>query len=326
MKSMGAMARWLAMALLSLAAQLAGAQANYPSKPIQFILPYAAGGVSNALMHLLGQQMTEHWGQPVVILNKPGANSALGTEFVARAPADGYTIMMTTTGHVMLQNTMKDLSWDAIRDFEPVATVALSQYTLVVNPKLHVNTLQEFVALSKSRPGGLTFGSGGSGGPSHLAGEQFIARTGAHLRHVPYSNKGGAAVITDLVGGQIDAYFSPPSIVQFVNSGRLKALAVSGSTRAPALPEVPTFAEAGLPNFDVTVWFGVLAPAGTPKPVVQKLAAEFNRIVSMPEMKEKIIALEMQPFFTPPERFGATMRDDKARFAKLIKDAGLKFD
>jgi tripartite-type tricarboxylate transporter receptor subunit TctC len=259
----------------------------------------------------------------VIVEPRPGANTAIGTDLVAKSAPDGYTILMASSQHVILPNTMRNLPYDAIRDFTPVTAVAKMQYIMAANPALPANTLPEFIALLKAKPDTYTFGSGGAGGPGHLAMEQFMKMSGTRLRYIPYNNKGMAAVLAELMGGQIDIYVTPPGIGGYVSTGKLKAFAVSGDKRAPTLPNVPTFKEAGLPALDASAWYAVLGPANMPKPIVDKLAADFAEVLAMPDVKEKIATLEMEPFVMGPAPFGQLMKTDRDRYIKIIQDAGL---
>lgn len=313
---------WVLLALCIVFAPLARAQSDYPNRPIQMILPWSTGGSSSNLMLYLGQKMAEDLGQPVVLENRPGANSVIGTNLLAKSAPDGYTMMLTTSGHVMLPYTTPNLPFDVIKDFTPVATLTNTQYALVVNPKIPARTLREFIDLAKARPTEFFYGE--SGGSSHLAAEQFNLMTGTRLQRVPYANKGAAAVLNDLVGGQIHAFFAP-GVAPYVTAGRLRALAISGDGRSPALPDVPTFTEAGLPNFEVKVWYGILAPSGTPKPIVDRVSGSLARILTMPEVKSALLQMDLDTFISTPEAFQSLMRADKARYEKIITDAKITF-
>ncbi|RYY99046.1 MAG: tripartite tricarboxylate transporter substrate binding protein [Comamonadaceae bacterium] len=310
-------------AVLAASAFTVGAQASWPDKPIHFVFPSTAGGSGVGLMHVLAQQLSARWKQPVVVEPRPGANSAIGTDYVAKAAPDGYTILMATSQHVILHHSMPKLPYDAIRDFTPIAAVARMQYIMAANPKLEANTLKEFIALAKARPDTITFGSGGAGGPGHLAVERFMKMTDTRLRYIPYNNKGMSAVVSELIGGQIDIYVSPPGIGGHIASGKLKALAVSGDTRSPSIPNVPTFREAGLPDLDASAWYAVLGPANMPKAIVDRMAADIAEVMALPEVREKVRTLELEPISIGPAEFGAIMRADKDRYTKIVKDAGL---
>jgi tripartite-type tricarboxylate transporter receptor subunit TctC len=318
-----AMLRAILFALLAACAFAARAQTDFPNKPVRFIFPSTAGGSGVGLMHVLAEKLSAKWKQPVLVEPRPGANTSIGTELVAKAQPDGYTILMASSQHVILHHTMRNLPYDGIRDFTPIAGVARMQYIMAANPAIPANTLQEFIALLKAKPEGYTFGSGGAGGPGHLAMEQFMKMSDTKLRYIPYNNKGMAAVLNELMGGHVDIYVTPPGIGGFVSSGKLKAFAVSGEKRSPALPNVPTFREAGLPALDASAWYAVLGPANMPKPIVDKIAADFAEVLSMPDVREKIANLEMEPLILSPAQLGPLMKTDKDRYSKIIQEAGL---
>lgn len=319
MKPFNAMLRIVLFVMLAAAAYSAFAQLTYPNKPIRFILPYAAGGNTSLLARLIGQKMTENWGQQLIVDNRAGGNTIIGTEALAKSPPDGYTILMTTATHTILS----PVPYDPINDFAPVATLTSSEKVLVIHPSLPANNLREFIALAKSRPGQLNFSSPGAGGVQHLAGELFNLIAGVKLQHIPY--KGGGQAVTDLIGGQVQLSFQNSiAVLGHVRTGKLRAIAVSGETRLPSLPQVPTFAEAGLPGFGVNTWFGILAPARTPREIIDKLATEFARILNLPDIREKLAALEMYPLVSTPDQFAALMKADMAKYAKVIKAANIE--
>jgi len=303
---------------------LAIAQSAYPTRPVRVIVPFPPGGGNDLLARIIGQKLGDMWGQPVVIDNKPGGNTIVGTEALARSAPDGYTLMLTSSSHVIIPSLL-NLPFDAIKDFAPVTTVSSSELVLVVNPQVPAKSVQELIALAKAKPGQLNFASGGSGNPNHLAGEMFNSMTGTKIVHVPY--KGGGPALNDLVGGQVQMFFVASAVVlPFIKSDRLKALAISGNHRLAALPDVPTFTEAGLPNFDVGQWYAILAPAGTPKPIIDKVAADVTTVLALPDVKEKLAAQGMEAFVTTPAQLGDLMSKDLARYAKLIKSADIKME
>jgi tripartite-type tricarboxylate transporter receptor subunit TctC len=260
------------IAALSLLLGLAGptvAQQAYPTRPIRFITPFPPGGSLDPMTRMAAQKLSEKWGQPGVVENRPGGNSIIGTDAVAKAAPDGYTILVAGTPHIVNSNLFAT-PYDPIKDFEPIATIARSRQVLVVNPSLPANNLQELIALAKARPGQLNYGSSGTGNTNHLAGELLCSLADIKMQHVPY--KGAGPAITDLLGGQLQLSFHVTiSAMPHIKSGKVRALAISGETRASALPQVPTFAEAGLPAFDIAGWTGMFAPAGTPKAIVEKM-------------------------------------------------------
>ncbi len=311
----------IAAALMALAGSVA-AQQNYPNKPIRFILPYAAGGNTSILARLVGQKLTESWGQPVIVDNRGGGNGIIGTEALLKSPPDGYTILLASSTHVLI-NPLRPTSYDPIKDFDAVATIADSRYVLLLHPSVPANNLKEFIAYAKARPGELNYATPGAGGGQHLASEWFNMLAGIKMQHVSY--KGGGQALTDLIGGYVQVYLPVPiTAIPFVNSGKLKALAITGEKRLAALPNVPTFTEAELPGFDAKTWFGFLAPAGTPKMVINKLSSEIAKILAMPDIKEKLNSQGVESFISTPEQFAALMETYLGRYAKIIKDANIK--
>lgn len=314
------------IAVISVASMLlagsADAQQAYPNKPIRFIVPYAPGGSGDTTARLVGQKLAESWGQQVIVDFRPGGNTVIGTEALTKAPPDGYTILFITAAHVTVRFLIAT-PYDPITDFTPVTTLASSEYLLVVHPSVPANNLQEFIALAKSNPGQLNYASSGSGGMAHLTTEMFSMMTGIKMQHIPY--KGGGAAVIDLLGGQVQVLFNVPvAQLQHVKSGKLKAIAISGKTRSPNLSQVPTFAEAGVPAFDPKTWFGVLAPRGTPTEIVDKLSTEITKILTMPEVQEKLIGQGLDPFISTPAQFAALMTADMAKYARVIKTANIK--
>jgi tripartite-type tricarboxylate transporter receptor subunit TctC len=300
------------------------AQQAYPNRPLRFITPYAPGGSTTVLARLVGQHLTERWGQNVIVDNRPGGNTVIGTETLVKSPPDGYTILLVTSTHSILSSLMKT-PYDPIKDFTPVASIGVSPQVLVLNTAVPANTVQEVIALAKSKPGQLNFASSGAGGPTHLSGELFNILAGVKTQHIPY--KGAGPAMTDLLGGHVQMFFSVPiNIVAHVKGGKLKAIAVTGQSRLTALPQMPTFAEAGLPGFDVKTWAGVLAPAGTPKPIVDKLSAEIGAMLARPEVKERLDGLGMAIMISTPDQFGALIKSDMTTYLKVIKTANIRID
>ena len=323
-KRITAVAQILALGLLAGISGPTTAQLAYPTRAIHFITPFPPGGSLDPLTRMSAQKLSEKWGQPAVVENRPGANTIIGTNAVAKAAPDGYTILVAGTPHVV-NPSLFATPYDAIKDFAPIATIARSRQILVVNPSLPVNNLQALIALAKAKPGQLTFGSSGTGNTNHLAGELLCALTGIKMLHIPY--KGAGPAVIDLISGQLQLSFHVPiSVIPHIKSGRLKPLAISGKTRAPALPQVPTFAEAGLPAFEIAGWTGLFAPAGTPKEIIDKISGEMARILAMPEIVERLINQGLEPLISNPEQFAALLKSDMAKFAKLIKDANIKAD
>ncbi len=312
------------MAAVSTMSATVMAQQNYPNKPIRIVTPYAPGGSTSVASRWIGEKFTEAWGQQVIVDARGGGNTTIGTDNVAKSAPDGYTIIFIAMTHVVVPQLMA-APYDPIKDFLPIATFDLAEELLVVHPGLPVNNLKEYIALAKTKPEAMNFASAGSGGANHLAGELFASMAGVKMLHIPY--KGSALVITDLMGGQVQSSFMVPiNAISQVKAGRLRAIAVSGSKRLSALPQVPTFTEAGLPNYDAGFWRGLLAPAGTPKAIVDKLSAEVGKIVAMPDIRERLQSQGQEPFYNPPEQFAEIMRADFARYGRLIKTANIKIE
>jgi len=302
----------------------ATAQQVYPNRPIRFITPYAPGGSTSVMARLIGQHLTERWGQNVIVDNRPGGNTIIGTETLVRSPPDGYTILLVTSTHSILSSLTRT-PYDPIKDFAPIASIGVAPQVLVLNITVPASTVQEVIALAKAKPGQLNFGSSGAGGPTHLSGELFNIIAGVNTQHIPY--KGAGPVMIDLIGGHVQMFYSVPlNIVAHVKSGRLKAIAVTGQTRLTALPQMPTFAEAGLPGFDVKTWNGVLAPAGTSKVIIDKLSGEIGAMLAMPNVKEKLDVLGMTTMISTPDQFGSMIKSDMATYLKVIRAANIRID
>jgi tripartite-type tricarboxylate transporter receptor subunit TctC len=324
MKSSTTLAKILCASVLIAFACSGFAQQPYPSKPIRFIIPYPPGGGTTIVAHLLGQKLAESLGQPVIVDNRPGANTVIGTEALLNYPPDGHTILLTSPIHILVP-LLSTVAYDPIKDFAPVTTLYSTEQVLVISPSVPANNLQEFIALAKSKPGQLNYSTVGSAGLQQLTGELFGILSGVKTQHIPY--KGSGLAVTDLLGGQVQFSFQNPiSIIPYVKSGRLKALAVSGETRLATLPQVPTLTEAGLPGFDVKNWLGLLAPAGTPKEIIDKLSTEISKILAMSDIKEKLLSQGLEPFYTTPDQLAALLRADMARYARIIKAANIKFE
>ena len=323
-RSFPAVGRLLGTCALMALAAASTAQQTYPQKPIRVIVPYAPGGTTDTVARLIGPKMSEGLGQPLIIDNRPGGNTIIGTEALAKSAPDGHTIMVMVIAHVIIPNLIST-PYDAIKDFAPVGGISFSEQLLVVHTSVPANTLRELIALAKARPGQLNYGSAGSGGLTHLASELFNVMAGVKTEHIPY--KGAGPAITDLIGGQIHMYFATPiSVMPHIKNGRLKALAITGEARAPALPQVPTFAEGGLPGFEVQNWQGVLAPAGTSKEIVAKLSSEIGRVLRLPDIEARLVSQGLETLITTPEQFGALMKADLAKYAKIIRTANVKLE
>ncbi len=317
----------LSFAIAAAAALCAGAAVaqTYPTKPIRFIIPFTPGGNTDVLGRLLGQKLTESWGQLVVIDNRAGAGGTVGVDQASKAPPDGYTIVMGTFGNVLIANSLYTrLGYDPLRDLAPVVLVSTPPGLLVVHPLLPVKNVQELVAYARSHPGKLNYASSGSGTWNHLFGELFNAMARAKIVHVPY--KGAAPAVTDLLGGQVQMMFSPfPPALPQVRGGRLRALAVSSEKRSGLLPEIPTVAESGMPGYAAEGWFAVLAPAKTPPAIIAQLNHQLNRALQLPEVKASLEADGAEPAGGTPEELAQSIRDGSAKWSKLIREIGVSF-
>jgi tripartite-type tricarboxylate transporter receptor subunit TctC len=302
---------------------------EYPSKPIRFVVPYPPGGSSDIMSRILGQKFTESWGQPVIIDNRAGASAIIGTDIVAKAPPDGYTILWAGSGPFSINSSLfEKLQYDPIKDFTPIMWVVKLPMLLLTHPSLQVNSVKDLISVMKSRREGLPYASIGVGSPSHLAMELFKNMAGVEkLVHVPYSGSGTAH--TALLGGQaaLVMFDSVLSSIAHVKSGREKAIAVSTTDlRLPALPDVPTVAESGLPGFDASTWGGVSVPAGVPQPIVKKLNGEIGKILKMPDVQAKLAAQGAIPVGGTPQDFANFIKSETAKWGKIIRDANVKVD
>ena len=308
------------LAALLLLPCLAFAQ-GYPARPVRIIVPYPPGGATDVMARTVAQKLTESWQQPAVVENKPGASGTVGSEIVAKSAADGYTLLMQGTQHAINLSLYKQLPYDTLRDFAPVAYIASAPFLLVLHPSVPANSVAELIAYIKARPGGLNYGSSGVGGGAHLAGEMFKTAAGVQLTHIPY--KGAAPAMADLLGGQVTMVFDPiPTSIAQVKSGRIKALAITSAKRSALMPELPTVAESGLPGFEVVAWFGLYAPAATPKDIVTKLNADVTRALQLPDVREKFAGLGAESMPMATDQFALHLRAEIAKFAKAIKDSG----
>jgi len=314
---------WVAAALLWIAG--AALAQPYPDKPVRFVVPYPPGGGTDVIARIVQERFQAALGQPVVIENRGGAAGSLGTDVVAKAPPDGYTVLFTLSSHTINPAIYAKLPFDTVKDFQPVGTVASLPQILVANNALPVNTVAELIALAKAKPGSLSFASVGNGSPGHLAGELFKLRTGTVMTHVPY--RGGGPAVTDVMGGQVPLlWVSIPAAAQFVKAGKLKALAVSTTKRSAAFPDVPTMQEAGIPDFDVDSWYAVFVPARTPQPAIDKLNRVINTVVKEPEIRDKLLAQGSEGVGGTPEQLGKVVTTELVRWQKLAKEASIKVD
>lgn len=308
-----------------IAGSQAGAQ-TYPSRAITMVVPFPAGGTTDILGRFVGQGLSAAWGQPVVIENRGGAGGNIGAAAVAKAAPDGYTLLVGTVGtHAINASLYSKMPYDTVKDFIPVTLIASVPNMLVVTPSLPVNSVAELVAYAKANPGKLNMASSGNGTSIHLSGELFKVMTGVDMVHVPY--KGSAPALNDLMAGQVQLMFdNMPSALPQVKGGTLKALAVTTATRSPAMPDLPTVAEAGVPGFEASSWFGVFAPAGTPKEIVDKLQAEIARILKTPEMTERLAQQGAVAVGNTSEEFAAYVQAELTKWAGVVKASGAKVD
>jgi tripartite-type tricarboxylate transporter receptor subunit TctC len=305
-------------------AQRAAAQQGYPSRPIRIIVPFPPGASNDILARLIGKKLTDVFGVQTVVDNRGGGSTIIGASILLKSPPDGYTIMLTSGTHILTPLLIK-APYDAINDFAPVATIDAVESLFVVHPALPVNTLKEFIALAKARPGQINYASSAQGSGNHLNAELFALRTGIKLQHVPY--KGGGPAVIDLMAGQVQMFFnSPSSMVPYVKAGKLKALAVTGERRLSALPQVPTFLESGLPDFTIKTWHGIFVPLATPKTIIELLNTEIAKILAMPDTVESLDSLGMFPLVSTPEQFAARMRSDHAKYLEVLKKVKISVD
>jgi tripartite-type tricarboxylate transporter receptor subunit TctC len=287
---------------------------EFPARPVRVVVPFPPGGGADALARLLGPELARRWGQPAIVENKPGASGHIGADFVAQSPPDGYTLLMSSTASLTQKN---------VEQFAPVSLVSAAAYVVTANPRLAAANVSELIALARASPAQLSFGSSGVGAASHLSAELFKSMAQVDLLHVPY--KGTGQALTDLLAGQVDLLFAPSqTVLAHVRAGKLKALAVTGAQRSASLPDVPTVAESGLPGYQAVGWFGLLAPAATPRGIVRKLSADVNSVLAQADTRAKMHAMGADPGGNTPEEFGSFIRTDQAKWSKLMRQAGIK--
>jgi tripartite-type tricarboxylate transporter receptor subunit TctC len=312
------------IALLGLLPGAACAQA-YPAKTIRFLVSFPPGGTSDILARIIGQKLAESWGVQVVIDNRPGAGGNIGAELAAKAPPDGHTLLMGTTSHAIGASLYRNLPYDILRDLAPVAKAVNYANMLVVHPSVPARSVRELIAIARTRPGQLVYGTPGNGTPPHLTGEMFKSMTGTSIVHIPY--KGGAPAIADLLGGHTGMMFdNVPPLHPHVKSGKLRALGVTSLRRVAALPEVPTLDESGVKGFESVAWNGVFVPAGTPREIIARLAAEVTRILQQPDIRERLASQGAEPDPTAPDAFAAHLRAEVTKWARVIKESGARID
>lgn len=315
------------MAAIAFAVLAPGAQAqSYPDKPVRLVCPFPPGGAVDIASRAVAHELTQILGQAVTVDNRPGAGGNIGADIAAKSAPDGYTLLMTTSGIMAINPTLySKLPFDTIKDFAPVSMVVLLDNVLVVNPALPVKSVKELIALAKARPGKLTYASSGNGTSIHLSAELFKSMTGVDMLHIPY--KGSAPAITDLLGGQVDMMFDNiPSSLPQIRAGKLRALAVTGTKRSPLLPDVPTIAEAGVPGYDSYVWFGIVAPAGTPPAIIARLNAALVKAAAMPSFRNRLTEQGYDVLSSTPAQMAANIRSEIAKWGKIVKSSGARVD
>jgi tripartite-type tricarboxylate transporter receptor subunit TctC len=303
-------------------AHAAGAQ-EYPSRPVRVVVPFAPGGPNDLIVRLVAQKLAQVLGRPFLVENRAGAGGNIGTDYVAKSAPDGYTLLSVGPGSLIINPLIGKVPYQTERDFAPIAIMARAPNALVAHPSLPAASVKELIALARSRPGAINYGSGGNGSTPHLSAALFAAMAGVELTHVPY--KGTAPATTDLIAGQVQiAFLGIPAVLPHIKSGKLRVLAVTGLRRSPELPEVPTVDESGVSGYEVSPWYGLLAPAGTPRDIVARLGAEVTKIVRSAPMREKLAAQGAEPAGSTPEEYAAIIRTDSAIWARVIEHAGLR--
>ena len=312
--------------LEELAAQAGDSAQGYPNRPVRLIVPYPPGGGNDTLARLFGQKLTEAWGQQIVVDNRPGAGTIIGTQLAARSAPDGYTLLLSSIAtHAVAPNLYRNPGYDPIKDFTPITLLAIAPTVLCVNTAVPVKSVQELIKLAKAKPGELKFASGGNGTPPHMAGEIFASMTGIKLLHVPY--KGGGPAIAGLIGGETSMMFdTAASILPHVKGGKLRALAIARSARLPEYPDLVTFTEAGVNGYEVNAWYSMHAPAGVPREIVTKVQRELVRILALPDIRERLKQLGSEGVGNSPDEFARFVRAESAKYAKAIREAGVKVE
>jgi len=313
--------------MLAVASSLAYAQsAVYPNKPVRWVVPFPPGGSADIMGRMIGQDLAKALGQQVVIENRAGASAIVGSEYVAKSPADGYTLLQANVSQMTIHPSLYPrLPYDPLKDFAPVTVLGIVTSVMVTTPALPVASVRDLVALAKKRPGQLNFTSSGAGSSTHLTGELLKQRAGIAMTHINY--KGSGPALTDVMAGFVEIMFENlPSALPFINANKLKVLAVTGKDRSPVLKSVPTLAESGFPGFDMVSWQALVAPAGTPRAVVDRLNAEVAKVLKTPEMKEKMTGLGTDVVANSPEQFAQYLREETAKWSKIVKDAGIKLE
>ena len=311
------------LAMLALPASAVAQAGTYPDKPIRFVVPYPPGGGTDVIARIVHERFQAALGQTIIIENRGGAGGSVGTDVVAKAAPDGYTVLFTLSSHTINPAIFPKLSYDTVKDFEPIGSVASLPQILVANPQFPANTVAELIALAKAKPGSLSFASVGNGSPGHLAGELFKIRTGTQMTHIPY--RGGGPAVTDVMGGQVPLlWVSIPAAAQFVKTGKLKALGVSTLKRSAAFPDVPTLQEAGVAEFEVDSWYAMFVPAKTPPAIIDKLNRALNSVIADASIRDKLLAQGSEGVGGTPDALGRIVAAELPKWAKLAKDASIK--
>lgn len=316
----------VAALLAALGCSTAALAQAFPSKPVHLVVPQTPGGASDIIARTLGAKLSERWGQPVIVENRAGAGGNVGTEHVARAAADGHTLLMSYVGTQAINGSIyKKLSYHPYNDFAPVATVATVPFVLLANNNFPARSVQDLISHTSANPGRVYFGSAGNGSLNHLLGEMVNTTKGVKMVHVPY--KGIAGAMTDTISGQIQVTFSSmPSSAGFIRNGNLKALGVTGTRRSPAFPNIPTFSESGIPGLELSPWFGILAPANTPASTVRKINADIAEVLQQKDVLERLAGVGADPYVNTPEAFGSLLKEDIQKWAKVVKDSNAQLD
>ena len=319
----GKIARAMILALGTLASHAALAQA-YPAKPVRLVVPFPPGGSTDIVARIVAQKLSDRLGQQVVVENRGGAGGTIGAEAVAKAPPDGYTLVVgTTSTHAVAPSVYGKIGYDPVKDFAPISLIAVTPYLLVVNPSVNVKSLQEFVGYVKARPGKLNYASASTGSTTHLAMEMLKSAAGLYIVHIPYNGNGPAG--TAVIAGQVEILFgSLPAVLPHAKSGRVRPLAVGTPKRSPSLPDVPTVAESGFPGFDASLWLAIMAPAGTPAPIVDRLQKEIHAVIASPDTADALNKAGAEPITSTPAELAAMVKDGVEKYGKVVKQAGVK--
>jgi tripartite-type tricarboxylate transporter receptor subunit TctC len=318
------MLRIFSALFLALASAASWSQ-TYPARPVKIVVPYGVGGPADIYARFIGARLQETMGQPFVVEDRPGAGSIVGTDYVAKSAPDGYTLLMMSNTHTVNETLIPKKPFDLMRDFAPITGVNYSDLLMVIHPSVPANNLKEFIALAKARPGAMNYASSGNGTPYHMAGELFKAMAGVELVHIPHKGSDGAR--NSILGGQVQMMFDAvPTMAANARAGKVKALATSGKSRSPVTPDVPTVAEAGVPGYESGIWLGLMAPAGTPRPVLEKLNAEVNKVINAPDVKETWAKQGAFPMGMSIDAFDGFLRTEIVKWAKAVKLSGARAD